>query len=108
MPCLSSSLYMSNEDEIFYKYQLRSMSVMSRIVMNQTNYLRERYTWNPMTRSWDLFASIPRDNCDKYGLCGAYGNCIIGESPICQCLKDFRPKNLKLWNGPKVVCVTSL
>ncbi|KAL5549043.1 hypothetical protein UlMin_004274 [Ulmus minor] len=86
--------FVSNKDEVYYVFQQKNASVMSRIVLNQTkNYLRERFVWSPETRTWEIFASVPRDNCDKYGLCGAYGNCVIGESPICQCLKGFKPKS---------------
>ncbi|KAH7546564.1 hypothetical protein FEM48_Zijuj01G0214100 [Ziziphus jujuba var. spinosa] len=57
-------------------------------------------TWEYGTRiSQDVFATVPRDNCDKYGLCGAYGNCLIGEAPVCQCLKGFKPKgDLMAWS----------
>lgn len=81
--------FVSNESELYYTYHLTSKSVISRIVMNQTNYQRERYIWNPTTRTWKVFSSVPRDYCDNYDLCGAYGNCIIGDSPVCQCLKGF-------------------
>lgn len=81
--------FFSNEAELYYTYHLRDKSVISRIVMNQTNFIRERYTWNPMTQTWKVFSTVPGDYCDHYGLCGAYGNCITGESPVCQCLEGF-------------------
>ncbi|KAH7546571.1 hypothetical protein FEM48_Zijuj01G0215000 [Ziziphus jujuba var. spinosa] len=67
-------------------------SGLDRLLVSWTNpsdpspgdYLH-RYAWNLGTQSWEVFASMPRDNCDTYGLCGAYGICIIGESPVCQC-----------------------
>uniref|UniRef100_A0A2N9F3U1 non-specific serine/threonine protein kinase n=1 Tax=Fagus sylvatica TaxID=28930 RepID=A0A2N9F3U1_FAGSY len=40
----------------------------------------------------------PRDYCDTYGLCGANGNCVLSGSPVCQCLKAFKPKSPKLWS----------
>lgn len=94
--------FVSNENEVYYAYHLKNKSVMSRIVLNQTTYMRQRYAWNVVTRTWGVYASVPRDNCDQFGLCGAYGNCIIGDSPICQCLKGFQPKspeNLLDWSG---------
>nr|XP_048323695.1 receptor-like serine/threonine-protein kinase SD1-8 [Ziziphus jujuba var. spinosa] len=85
--------FVFNEDEVYYTYNLLNNSAKSRIVVNQTNgYTRDRYAWNSVTQSWDVFATVPRDKCDKYALCGAYGNCIIGESPVCQCLEGFKPK----------------
>ncbi|XP_060675117.1 G-type lectin S-receptor-like serine/threonine-protein kinase At4g27290 isoform X2 [Ziziphus jujuba] len=85
--------FVSNKNEVYYIYYLEDETAKSRMIVSQNNgYNRIRYAWNSRTQSWGVFASVPRDNCDTYGLCGAYGNCIIGESPICQCLKGFKPK----------------
>ena len=48
-------------------------------------------------KKWSTFTSYPKDACSSYGLCGDYGNCIIGESPSCQCLDRFKPKS-DTWN----------
>ncbi|XP_048332934.2 G-type lectin S-receptor-like serine/threonine-protein kinase At4g27290 isoform X2 [Ziziphus jujuba] len=90
---LYSYQYIANKDEVYYIFHLRNESVKSRIVANQTNgYIRERHAWNSITKSWYVFQSIPRDTCDKFAVCGAYGNCILWEVPVCQCLKGFRRK----------------
>ncbi|GMN68859.1 hypothetical protein TIFTF001_037910 [Ficus carica] len=44
------------------------------------------------------FSSVPRDYCDKYGVCGANANCTINDNPICQCLIGFKPKSQEKWN----------
>uniref|UniRef100_A0A2N9J704 Receptor-like serine/threonine-protein kinase n=1 Tax=Fagus sylvatica TaxID=28930 RepID=A0A2N9J704_FAGSY len=90
--------FVSNENEVYYEYYLKDKSIISRMVMNQTNYLRQRYIWIEASSTWSLYATVPRDNCDTYNLCGAYGNCIISESPVCQCLKGFQPKSQQTWN----------
>ncbi|XP_021598400.1 G-type lectin S-receptor-like serine/threonine-protein kinase At4g27290 isoform X3 [Manihot esculenta] len=90
--------FVSTEEEIYYKFNLNNESLLTRIVMNQTTYNRERYTWNDVNRSWSLYDIVPRDRCDSYGLCGAYGNCIVSELPVCQCLKGFKPRSLETWN----------
>uniref|UniRef100_A0A2N9GAZ3 Receptor-like serine/threonine-protein kinase n=1 Tax=Fagus sylvatica TaxID=28930 RepID=A0A2N9GAZ3_FAGSY len=90
--------FVSNENEVYYEYYLKDKSIISRMVMNQTNYHRQRYIWIEASSTWSLYASVPRDNCDTYNLCGAYGNCIISESPVCQCLKGFQPKSQQTWN----------
>nr|XP_048332955.1 putative inactive G-type lectin S-receptor-like serine/threonine-protein kinase SRK [Ziziphus jujuba var. spinosa] len=57
------------------------------------------YAWNIGTQNWDVFSSVPRDNCDGYGLCGTYRNNVIWEAPICQCFKGFKPKgNFMDWS----------
>ncbi|KAJ0046848.1 hypothetical protein Pint_04359 [Pistacia integerrima] len=85
--------FVSNEDELYYTYNVTDNSVISRIVMNQTEYQRDRFTWSPSSQSWTVYAVVPRDRCDNYGLCGSYGVCILSESPICQCMKGFTPKS---------------
>ncbi|XP_060675112.1 G-type lectin S-receptor-like serine/threonine-protein kinase At4g27290 isoform X2 [Ziziphus jujuba] len=92
--------FVNHKDEVYYIFHLRNESVKTRMVVNQTyGYIRTRYAWNPGTQSWDVFSSMPRDNCDGYGLCGAYGNCVIWEAPVCQCLKGFKPKgNFMDWS----------
>jgi hypothetical protein len=51
------------------------------MVMNETNYSRQRYIWIEADSTWSLYASVPRDSCDNYNLCGAYGNCILVSHP---------------------------
>ncbi|XP_010247747.1 PREDICTED: G-type lectin S-receptor-like serine/threonine-protein kinase At4g27290 isoform X2 [Nelumbo nucifera] len=91
-----------NNDEVSYMYQLlNDNSVISRLVLNQSTGNGgelQRYTWNTLSRNWQLFLSVPRDYCDSYGLCGAYSDCDMNESPVCQCLKGFKPKSPSDWN----------
>ncbi|ESR65328.1 hypothetical protein CICLE_v10010375mg, partial [Citrus x clementina] len=79
--------FVANKDELCYTFSIKDKAVVSRIVMNQTTYLGQRFTWSNNTQTWDLYLKAPRDECDTYGLCGAYGVCIISKSPVCQCLK---------------------
>jgi hypothetical protein len=90
--------FVSNEDEVYYMYTLKDKSLISRVVMNQTSSSRERTTWIEGDKVWRLYSSIPRDYCDTYGLCGPNGNCVLNGSPVCQCLKAFKPKSPKLWS----------
>ncbi|XP_048323655.1 G-type lectin S-receptor-like serine/threonine-protein kinase At4g27290 [Ziziphus jujuba] len=93
--------FVSNKDEVYYNCYLKNEFAKSRVVVDQTNgYTRNRYVCNSGTQSWEVFMSEPRDNCDRDDLCGAYGNCIIGESPVCKCLKGFKLKGnfMDCWN----------
>ncbi|GAY52985.1 hypothetical protein CUMW_146070 [Citrus unshiu] len=85
--------FVSNDVELYYTFNITNKAVISRIVMNQTLYVRRRFIWNKATQSWELYSDVPRDQCDTYGLCGDYGICIISQSPVCQCLKGFKPKS---------------
>ncbi|WCJ23490.1 G-type lectin S-receptor-like serine/threonine-protein kinase At4g27290 [Euphorbia peplus] len=90
--------FVSNGNEVYYIYNLKNTSLLTRVVMNQTIYARQRYTWNEVTQSWKLYDTVPRDRCDSYGLCGVDGICIINELPVCQCLKGFSPRSLQGWS----------
>ncbi|KDO74368.1 hypothetical protein CISIN_1g0375443mg, partial [Citrus sinensis] len=63
--------FVSNEDELYYTFDLIDKAVFSRMI----------------------YVTVPRDLCDTYALCGAYGICIISDMPVCQCLKGFKLKS---------------
>lgn len=88
--------FVDNGEEVYYTFSPKNKSLFTRIVMNQT-YYRQRYTWNEINQTWVLYATVPRDYCDRYSLCGAYGNCITSASPVCQCLDKFQPKSPQSW-----------
>ena len=91
--------FVYNDDEVYYTYHLKNKSVISRIVMNQTNSVRQRLVWIETEKIWRPYNSVPRDQCDNYGLCGPNGNCIINGNPVCQCLDGFKPKSQENWNA---------
>ena len=90
--------FVSNKDEVYFIYQTTKDSVITRAVLNQTLYLFERNMWVEAGKKWFTYITTPGDKCDSYNLCGAYGNCIISESPICQCIEGFKPKSTERWN----------
>nr|DAD29481.1 TPA_asm: hypothetical protein HUJ06_030949 [Nelumbo nucifera] len=91
-----------NNEEVSYTYHLlNDNSIISRLVLNQSTDNGgelQCYTWNAMSHNWQLFLSVLRDYCDTYGLCSAYSDCDMNESPVFQCLKGFKPKSLTDWN----------
>ncbi|KAK7342662.1 hypothetical protein VNO80_25618 [Phaseolus coccineus] len=91
--------YISNKDEMYYTFSLKNDAVISRLVMNQTSYMSIRYVWMEDGQYWKLYKSLPKDNCDYYGICGVYGTCTITGSQICQCLSGFSPKSPQAWNS---------
>ncbi|PRQ50992.1 putative protein kinase RLK-Pelle-DLSV family [Rosa chinensis] len=91
--------FVYNDDEMYYMYKLRSKSVISIMVLNGTTSTRDRLTWIVAEQTWRVYASVPRDFCDQYNLCGANANCIISDNPVCQCLQGFMPKSPEKWNS---------
>ncbi|XP_062096238.1 G-type lectin S-receptor-like serine/threonine-protein kinase At1g61490 [Humulus lupulus] len=39
-----------------------------------------------------------QNECDHYGICGPFGVCKVTESPMCKCLKGFKPNSVEEWN----------
>ncbi|KAL4619376.1 hypothetical protein ACB092_06G074500 [Castanea dentata] len=92
-----SFTFVYNKDEVQFTFDMaQSSAIITRIVMNQSQY--EVYTWVEEKKEWSVLLYLPKDKCDSYNLCGAYGNCIMGESPVCQCVEGFKPKSLQTWN----------
>ncbi|GMY31652.1 G-type lectin S-receptor-like serine/threonine-protein kinase At4g27290 isoform X1 [Fagus crenata] len=88
--------FVSNKDEVYYIFYMINKSVISMLVLNQSRYVAER--WVEADNKRNVYISYPKDKCDEYNLCGVYGNCIISESPFCQCLEGFKPKSSETWN----------
>ncbi|WJX44767.1 hypothetical protein P8452_31710 [Trifolium repens] len=65
----------SNDNEIFYSYSIKSNTVISKVVVDQTK--EHRYVWDEQEHNWRTYVTLPKDFCDTYGLCGPYGNCIM-------------------------------
>ncbi|KAK0600100.1 hypothetical protein LWI29_011607 [Acer saccharum] len=85
--------FVNNEDELYYAFKMIDKSMFSMFVLNKTRSLLELLTWSQTTQNWNVYSYVPRDQCDSYGLCGVYGNCITTQFPICQCLEGFKPKS---------------
>ncbi|KAK2977821.1 hypothetical protein RJ640_006313, partial [Escallonia rubra] len=87
-----------NQVEVYYGFQLINSSVYSRLALNPDGVV-QRLTWNYRTGEWNVYLSMPVDNCDIYGLCQGYGSCNIGNSPVCGCLDKFVPKYPRDWEN---------
>ena len=91
--------FVYNDDEVYYIYNLKNKSVISISVMNQTTSLHLRLIWIEADKTWRTYSSLPRDECDKFGACGANANCMINDNPMCRCLRGFKPKSQEKWNS---------
>ncbi|RZC09203.1 G-type lectin S-receptor-like serine/threonine-protein kinase At4g27290 isoform X2 [Glycine soja] len=87
----------SNKDEFYATYSMIDKSLISRVVVNQTLYVRQRLTWNEDSQTWRVSSELPGDLCDNYSTCGAFGICVAGQAPVCNCLDGFKPKSPRNW-----------
>ncbi|KAK4355309.1 hypothetical protein RND71_024280 [Anisodus tanguticus] len=84
--------FVINKQEIYFKYELKNDSMPTRVVINPSGVI-EHLTWIEHTQSWFLYLTAQLDNCDRFALCGPYSSCNINNSPPCDCLKGFEPRN---------------
>nr|XP_043620434.1 G-type lectin S-receptor-like serine/threonine-protein kinase At4g27290 isoform X2 [Erigeron canadensis] len=87
-----------NETEVVYSYNLVNSSVLSRLTLNYSGQI-ERTVWVDNGKKWQSILSLPKETCDTYNICGAYGSCTLVSFQTCMCLDDskFMPKNPKGW-----------
>ncbi|PWA92730.1 S-locus glycoprotein domain-containing protein [Artemisia annua] len=90
-----------NKNEISFSYNLDISSIISRVVLNSSGQL-ESTVWVEDGKKWQLSLTLPRDICDTYNICSAYGSCSVDTvTQSCACLdeKRFVPRNEKSWNS---------
>ncbi|KAI3994856.1 hypothetical protein MKX01_037407 [Papaver californicum] len=88
--------YISNENESYFTYSLYNNSIISRFVMDLSGQIKQ-FTWSNTTKRWNLFWSQPKQLCDVYGICGAFGNC-NQDTLKCECLPGFVERSPADWN----------
>ncbi|CAN6211931.1 unnamed protein product [Urochloa humidicola] len=93
--------FVDNATDVYYTFLVDAGAgaaggVVSRFVLNQSSV--QRYVWPPGGQGWSLYWSLPRDQCDSYAHCGAFGVCDTGGgSPACGCPRGFTPASPRDW-----------
>nr|ABV21213.1 truncated At4g21370 [Arabidopsis thaliana] len=88
--------FTENREEVFYTFRLTDPNLYSRLTINAAGNL-ERFTWDPTREEWNRFWFMPKDNCDKLGICGSYAYCDTSTSPACNCIRGFQPLSPQEW-----------
>jgi hypothetical protein len=83
-------------DEASYMFRNRDGSPMSRVLLNESGVM-QRMVWDRTSQAWNNFWSGPRDQCDNYGRCGAFGVCNAVDATACACIKGFAPRSAAEW-----------
>lgn len=84
-------------DTISLTYSYTNKSLISNYDLSYQGTLTQKW-WDENKREWKIVWEAPETQCDIYGKCGAFGICNSIDSPICQCMKGFEPKNKSEWN----------
>uniref|UniRef100_J3MLV6 Receptor-like serine/threonine-protein kinase n=1 Tax=Oryza brachyantha TaxID=4533 RepID=J3MLV6_ORYBR len=90
--------FVANRTDVYYTFVGAdggdNGGVLSRLVLNQSS--AQRYVWVPQA-GWSLYWSLPRDQCDQYAHCGAYGVCDVAAPSMCGCPAGFVPASPRNW-----------
>jgi hypothetical protein len=96
---LFSNQVVVRPDEIAYIFNATADAPFSRLVLSEVGVL-QRLAWDPASRVWNTFAQAPRDVCDDYAMCGAFGLCNVNTAStlFCSCIVGFSPVNPGQWS----------
>ncbi|XP_021288818.1 G-type lectin S-receptor-like serine/threonine-protein kinase At2g19130 [Herrania umbratica] len=95
----STVSYESTEKENFYSYSVTNSSIPVRYVMDISGQLQQ-LVWQDDSMKWLSIWAKPKDQCEIYAFCGAYGACNQFSSRTrCKCLDGFEPKIPGQWNS---------
>lgn len=89
--------FVTANNESYFTYSMYNSSVISRFVMDVSGQAKQ-FTWLESSKQWNLFWGQPRQQCEVYALCGAFGSCTENSSPICSCVQGFEPNSNLEWD----------
>ncbi|XP_058211363.1 G-type lectin S-receptor-like serine/threonine-protein kinase B120 [Rhododendron vialii] len=92
------SIYVSNGNESYFTYSMKNPLVTVRFVLDKSGQL-QLLLMNETTGEWDMYWAQPREQCDVYGYCGAFGACNRRATAFCQCFRGFQPNSAGNWNA---------
>lgn len=82
--------FIESNQEVAFSYRINKTNIYSILSLSSTGLL-QRLTWMEPAQSWKQLWYSPKDLCDNYKECGSYGYCDPNTSPICNCIKGFKP-----------------
>ncbi|GLJ27687.1 hypothetical protein SUGI_0543580 [Cryptomeria japonica] len=80
---------------LYFSYKL--LKGISRFLQIKSGEIQE-YALFDGTK-WTMVSTRPRDQCDVYGFCGAYGTCNSNNIQFCSCVEGFTPADNRAWNS---------
>ena len=87
----------NNQNETTTSWGLRYERLFSRLVVNESGSI-QRFMGKEGDQQWAFLGSVPLDQCDIYGKCGAFGKCENVTEFECTCLPGFQPKSPSEWS----------
>ncbi|OEL26180.1 G-type lectin S-receptor-like serine/threonine-protein kinase [Dichanthelium oligosanthes] len=90
-PCARLSGWLASAGAPFSRVVVTEDGAIQRLVWDAS--------WDASSRGWKTFYSAPRDVCDAYARCGAFGLCDVNaaSTSFCSCAKGFSPASPSAW-----------
>ena len=88
--------FISDNNGCYLSHHLLNSSTISQTILDVSGQIQQRL-WLPST-GWQLVWSFPKEQCQVYAFCGAYGSCNEKFFPFCTCLPGFKPKSPRDWD----------
>lgn len=90
--------FVSKGSSKYFTYSVKSeFTYLSRFVLDQSGEIRVYIMLS--SNQWSMFWAQPRDQCQVYDLCGAYGSCNNNNLQSCSCLTGFVPNDTQEWDS---------
>ncbi|XP_020185450.1 receptor-like serine/threonine-protein kinase SD1-8 [Aegilops tauschii subsp. strangulata] len=86
-------------DEVAYVFNATAAAPFSRLVLSEAGVI-QRLAWDGGSRVWNVFAQAPRDVCDDYAKCSAFGLCNVNTAAtlFCGCVQGYVPVSPAHWS----------
>ncbi|KAF7019328.1 hypothetical protein CFC21_032517 [Triticum aestivum] len=86
-------------DDVAYVFNATAAAPFSRLVLSEAGVI-QRLAWDGGSRVWNVFAQAPRDVCDDYAKCGAFGLCNVNTAAtlFCGCVQGYVPVSPAHWS----------
>ncbi|KAL2921056.1 hypothetical protein RDABS01_012547 [Bienertia sinuspersici] len=91
------SIINDHESIISISYTIANKSLLEHLVLTHDGNLLQKF-WNSSGRKWEVSWQSLESECDVHGKCGPFGSCNPDKTPICSCLKGFKPSNPDEWS----------
>ncbi|KAK5838294.1 hypothetical protein PVK06_007023 [Gossypium arboreum] len=87
--------FIRTKTESHFTYSLYNPDTISRFVIDISGLIKQQ-SCSESNKQWNVFWSLPRQECQVYAYCGASGSC--NENSSCDCLTGFQPTSEQNWN----------
>ncbi|KAK0589708.1 hypothetical protein LWI29_017622 [Acer saccharum] len=91
--------FISDENKQSFVYFVNDPNFISRLILDASGQVRQMYWLENTSKSWFQIWSTPRQPCEIYAYCGAFGSCCTEQTQhFCGCLQGFKPTLEHNWN----------